>query len=98
NPAYAARFINEARVVATWTHPHILQVYYADDQDGLYYFVMEYVDGRDLGAVLFDHVSRGELLPQPEALRIGRAIADALDYAHAKGVIHRDVKPGNVMI
>src|SRR5438270_8558017 len=95
---YAERFINEARSVATWRHPNILQVYSADDQDGLYYFAMEYVPGRDLGVLLAQYRQQGKLLPLPEVMRIGRAVANGLDYAHERGVIHRDVKPGNVMV
>ncbi|HEY1013867.1 MAG TPA: serine/threonine-protein kinase, partial [Herpetosiphonaceae bacterium] len=98
NPAYAERFVREARAVATWRHDNIIQIHYADDQDGLYYFVMEYIDGMDLGQLLARHVREGRQMPHAEVLRIGRAIAGALDYAHAKGVIHRDVKPSNVMV
>jgi serine/threonine-protein kinase len=96
--AYAARFVNEARVIATWHHPNILQVYYADDEDGLYYFVMEYIDGQDLGAILDQYRREGRHMPPGDVIRIGRAVANALDYAHERGVIHRDVKPTNVMV
>src|SRR6185369_5813638 len=71
---------------------------YADDEDGLYYFVMEYVDGQDLGAILDQFHREGRHMPARDVLRIGRAVANALDYAHARGVIHRDVKPTNVMV
>ena len=98
NPAYAQRFVNEARTVATWFHENILQVYYADDEEGLYYFVMEYIRGLDLGQLLQKYTEAGELMPHEDVLRVGRAVARALDFAHARGVIHRDVKPSNVMI
>jgi serine/threonine protein kinase len=98
SPAYAARFVREARTVATWRHENIIQIHYADEQDELYYFVMEYVDGLDLGGLLSQYAREGELMPHDDVLRMGRAIASALDYAHQKGVIHRDVKPSNVMI
>ena len=98
NPAYAQRFVNEARTVATWFHENVLQVYYADDEEGLYYFVMEYIRGLDLGQLLQKYTEAGELMPHEDVLRIGRAVARALDFAHARGVIHRDVKPSNVMI
>lgn len=98
NPVYARRFIEEARMVATWSHENIIRIYYADDQEGLYYFVMEYIDGVDLGAMLADFHRQGTYLPHNEVIRIGRGIAAALDYAHERGVIHRDVKPSNVMI
>lgn len=98
NPAYAQRFVQEARALATWRHENIIQIYYADDEDGLYYYVMEYVDGLDLDALLAQYADQGELMPIEDVLRIGRAVADALDYAHRKGVIHRDIKPSNVMV
>jgi serine/threonine protein kinase len=98
DPTYARRFVLEARTVATWRHDNILQVYYAGEQDGLYYFAMEYVDGLDLGEILARYAAGGELMPYLEVARIGRAIAGALDYAHQRGVIHRDVKPTNVMV
>ncbi len=98
DPAYAVRFVNEAKSIATWHHPNVIQVYYADDAQGLYYFVMEYVPGLDLGALLDEQRHAGKLLPLPEVMRIGRAIASGLDYAHERGVIHRDVKPSNVMV
>ncbi len=98
NPAYARRFVQEARSVAAWRHDNIIQIYYADDEDGLYYFVMEYVDSLNLGQLLSRYAAEGKRVPYAEVLRIGRAIASALDYAHRKGVIHRDVKPSNVML
>ena len=98
NPAYAKRFVREAQAVATWRHENIAQVYYADEEGDLYYFAMEYIDGLDLGQLLTQYVAKGELMPQADVLRIGQAIASALDYAHAKGVVHRDVKPSNVII
>jgi serine/threonine protein kinase len=98
NVAYAERFVREAQTVATWRHENILQVYYADEEAGLYYFVMEYIDGLDLARLIAQYRSEGELMPHQDVARIGRAIANALDYAHAQGVIHRDVKPSNVMV
>lgn len=98
NPAYAERFVRESQVVATWRHPNVLQVYYADDENELYYFVMEYIDGLDLRKLVDIYNDDGQLMPVEDVLRIGFAVADALDYAHARGVIHRDVKPSNVMV
>jgi serine/threonine protein kinase len=98
SPAYASRFVREARAVATWRHENIVQIYYADEQDELYYFAMEYIEGLDLGGLMRQYTDAGETMPHDDVLRIGRAIAGALDYAHQKGVIHRDVKPSNVML
>jgi serine/threonine protein kinase len=98
NPAYAQRFVREAQTIATWRHENIIQIYYADDQEGFYYFVMEYIDGTDLAQILEQAKTQHRQLSQQEVIRLGRAIASALDYAHSKGVIHRDVKPSNVLV
>ncbi len=96
--AYAKRLVQEARIIAKWRHENIVQVYYADQKDRLYFFAMEYVDGMDLGTLMAHYVSLGELIPHADVIRIARAIASALDFAHRRGVIHRDVKPSNVML
>lgn len=98
HPAYAARFVNEARMMAKWHHENIIQIYYADDAQGFPYYVMEYVDGQDLDAVLNLYRGEGKLMPLADVLRIGNAVAGALDYAHRHGVIHRDVKPSNILL
>lgn len=98
DPAYAQRFVREAQAVSTWRHENIAQVYYADEEGDLYYFAMEYVDGLDLGQLMSQYTAKNELMPQADIVRIGRAVASALDYAHSKEVIHRDVKPSNVMV
>ena len=97
-PEYAQRFIRESRVVATWRHPNVLQIYYADDEDDLYYFVMEYIDGLDLRQLIDMYNDDGRMMSYEDVLTIGDAIAASLDYAHAQGVIHRDIKPSNVMV
>ena len=98
NPAYAERFVREARVLAGWHHPNILDIYYADNQQDLYYYVMEYIRGLDLGQLLKKYKQAGKLIAHSEVVWIGRSIANALDYAHRKGVIHRDIKPSNVLV
>ena len=98
NPDYARRFLQEARTIATWRHENIVQVYYADEQDGIYFFAMEYIDGLDLAEILRKYGDDGELMPHEDVLNIGWVVASALDYAHQKGVIHRDIKPSNIMI
>lgn len=97
NPTYADRFVREARAIATWRHENIVQIFYADDVEGLYYYVMEYVDGMDLSQLIAEYGKNGELIPYEDVIRLGRAVANALDYAHSKGIIHRDIKPSNVM-
>jgi serine/threonine protein kinase len=96
--AQANRFIQEARMMANWRHDNIIPIYYAGDETDLFYYVMELIDGYDLAAIMAVYVEKGELMSNADVLRIGDCIASALDYAHAKGVIHRDVKPANVMI
>jgi len=97
-PAYARRFVNEARVLAKWRHEHIVQIYYADDEDELYYYVMEFIDGQNLASIISSYSMDGELMPIEDVLHIGNAVAEALDYAHKQGVIHRDVKPSNILV
>lgn len=93
DPAYAQRFVNEARMMAQWWHENIIQIYYADEEQKISYYVMEHVDGQDLSLIMDLYIQQKELMPIADVLRIGRAVAGALDYAHRQGVIHRDVKP-----
>ena len=93
NPEYRQRFEREARTVAALSHPHICPVYDIGAHDGLDYLVMEYLEGENLAA----RIAKGPL-PLDEALRYGIQIADALDQAHRHGVVHRDLKPGNIML
>lgn len=102
-PNYTGRFLQEARMVASWRHEHILQIYYADDEKfldlgQLFFFAMEYIDGQNLAEILAQLVKQHGAVPAAEVLKYGRAIAEALDYAHAHGVIHRDVKPANTLV
>jgi serine/threonine protein kinase len=89
-----SRFLREAEMAAQLSHPNIVPIYTVDERDGLVYFVMAFVDGETLGARL---AARGRL-PVADVRRIVREIADALAYAHAKGVIHRDIKPDNILL
>jgi serine/threonine protein kinase len=98
DPVYAQRFMQEARAVAQLRHANIVNVYRFGDVDGLYYMAMDYIDGCDLRWLLQDYRHDGELIPHVAAVDIIAQIASALDYAHAQGVIHRDVKPSNIMI
>ncbi len=90
----AERFLREIKIAAGLTHPHILSVHDSGEADGLLYYVMPYVEGESLRARL----QRGGALPVDEALRIAREVADALSYAHSRGVVHRDIKPGNILL
>src|SRR3989454_1037909 len=90
----AERFLREIRVTAQLQHPHILTLIDSGQINGFLYYVMPYVEGESLRRRL----EREGPLPLDEALRITRAIASALDFAHASGVIHRDIKPENVML
>jgi serine/threonine protein kinase len=98
DPSFRERFLREARAMAGWRHPHLPQVYQAGEENGIPYFAMEYIPGLDLARLLDTYRQRGELPPQNEVLRIGRAVAGALDYAHAHGSVHRDVKPANILV
>ena len=89
-----SRFLREAEMAAQLSHPNIVPIYTVDERDGLVYFVMAFVDGETLGARLG---ARGRL-PVDQVRRIMRQVADALAYAHAKGVIHRDIKPDNILL
>jgi len=96
---FLARFRREAKAVAALRHSNIIQVFdfdYDSERD-IYYMVMEYIDGPSLKVRLRELAQRGERLPLAEIVHIAAAVADALDYAHRRGMVHRDVKPANVM-
>ncbi|WHZ14036.1 MAG: Serine/threonine protein kinase [Nitrospira sp.] len=88
------RFFREAESNGRLSHPNIITVYDAGEQDGLAYIAMEYLEGTMLSC----YCQKTTLLPAKQALQIVAAVADALDYAHSQGVVHRDVKPANIMI
>lgn len=93
DPAFAKRFAREARAMAMLSHPHVVAVHDFGQADGLYYFLMEFVDGANLRRLL----DTGKLAPE-EALAIVPQICEALQYAHDHGVVHRDIKPENVLL
>ena len=93
NPELRARFEREAKAVSSLNHPHICTLHDVGHHEGTDYLVMELVEGETLA----DRLRKGAL-PLDQTLRIGIEIADALDKAHRQGVIHRDLKPGNVML
>jgi hypothetical protein len=90
----ADRFLREIRIIASLQHPNIVPLLDSGEADGILYYVMPYVDGPSLR----DRLSRSGELPVPEAVRLLIEVADALACAHAHGVVHRDIKPGNVML
>lgn len=88
------RFFKEAEAVGRLSHPNIVTVYDVGADHDLSYIAMEYIEGRDLTR----YCKKGSLLPAKTVLKIGGIIGQALDYAHGQGVVHRDIKPGNIML
>jgi eukaryotic-like serine/threonine-protein kinase len=94
NDDYRVRFIREAKGAGTLSHPNIVTVYDVGEHEGLPYITMEFVDGVTLGQAL----ERGSRMPLHDAVSIGRQLSAALGFAHKRGIVHRDVKPGNIML
>ncbi len=90
----AERFLGEIRTTANLQHPHILPLHDSGEADSFLYYVMPYVEGESLR----DRLNREAQLPVADAVRIATEVAGALDYAHRHGVIHRDIKPGNILL
>ena len=90
----AERFLSEIRVTANLQHPNLLPLFDSGSAEGLLYYVMPYVEGESLR----HRLNRERQLPVDEAIRIAASVADALDYAHQRGVIHRDLKPENILM
>jgi serine/threonine-protein kinase len=94
NPSYVQRFVREAKMAAALSHPNLVSVIDAGASNGLYYFVMEYVEGKSVGERLHEIGKFSE----KEALGVALDVASALQHASEKGLIHRDVKPDNIMM
>ena len=93
DPDRLARFRREAKLLASLQHPNIGAIHGQEESDGVHYLVLELIDGEPL-----DQRLRRGLVPMREALDIARQVAAALEAAHAAGVIHRDVKPANLLV
>jgi tRNA A-37 threonylcarbamoyl transferase component Bud32 len=93
DPRFAERFTREAQALARLNHPNIVTVYDFGEADGLYYLLMEFVDGMSLRQLL-----QTQKLASEEALTIVPAICEALQYAHHQGIVHRDIKPENILL
>ncbi|MFH1421306.1 MAG: serine/threonine-protein kinase [Planctomycetota bacterium] len=92
--SFIRRFVQEARIVAKLRHENIISAYDAGEHNGIYFFIMEYVEGDNLATIL----QKRTTFSAEEAAKIVSQIAGALHYAHFAGLIHRDVKPGNIII
>lgn len=92
-PGFADRFVREARALAQMSHPNIVTVHDFGQVDGLYYLIMEYIDGVNLRQML-----RARQLEPRQALEIVPAVCDALQFAHDHGIVHRDIKPENILV
>ena len=90
----ADRFLSEIKTTANLQHPHILPLFDSGNAEGYLYYVMPYIDGETLR----EKLDREKQLGVEESVRIARDVADALDYAHRHGVIHRDIKPGDILL
>jgi serine/threonine-protein kinase len=93
-PDYIRRFFKEGKIAAKLNHNNIVQAIDVGEADGLYFFVMEYVEGK----TLYDDLSKGKVFKESDAIEVVIQIANALAHAHDQGMIHRDVKPKNIMI
>jgi serine/threonine protein kinase len=96
DPDFRARFNREADLAATLFHPHIVGVHDRGEFDGQLWIAMDYVEGTDAGQLMRDQYPAG--MPARDVCAIVTAVAGALDYAHQRGLLHRDVKPANILL
>ena len=96
NPEAKERFIREAQAAARLNHPNITAIFDINEHEGIYYLVFEFITGSSLDKIL--KAQNGKPMPVVDALNIFVPMAQALNYAHEHGIVHRDVKPGNVMV
>src|SRR5258708_18440253 len=96
--SYTARFEREAQSIARLEHPNIVRIYRFGEVSGLYYIAMQYVEGADISWLVHEYKASNEVMPINDTVHVMEDIGAALDYAHSRGVIHRDVKPGNIIV
>ena len=96
DPEFRARFLREAELAASLSHPYIIGIHDRGEEDGQFWISMDYVAGTDAGHYLRDHFPGG--MPLEEVAPIIAAVGSALDYAHQRGLLHRDVKPANILL
>ena len=94
DPSFRSRFMREARLAAQLSHPNVVQIFDAGEEDGTPYIVMEYVEGRSLA----DELDRERTLDAARMVDLGVQACAGLEHAHAAGLVHRDVKPGNLLL
>jgi len=94
NPEMKERFIREAQAAARLNHPFIAGIYDINEHEGIYYIVFEFIEGQSLDKIL----AETQAMPLPKTLEYFIPVCQALDYAHQHGIVHRDVKPGNILV